>query len=65
VSSAVEIQAAIERVEGAIDDLTAQRTELTLIIASHRRELDRLRKHLAALGTPLSRWVEIPGRGRV
>ena len=64
MSTATKIKQAIERVEHELDNLTAQRTELTLLIAEHRRELGRLRKHLAALGTPSSRWVKIPGVSR-
>jgi Arc/MetJ family transcription regulator len=49
VSTVEEIRRAIERVQGEVDDLLAQRTELTLLIAAHRRELDRLNRQLTAV----------------
>jgi len=63
-TSIEEIRRAIERVEHEIDELSAQRTEITLLIAAGRRELDRLnRQYKSATSVPVARKIDIPGRG--
>jgi len=64
MSAVEEIRAAIRRVEREVDELAAQRTELTILIAAHRRELDRLHRQLQSVtNVTVTHNTDVPKRG--